>query len=60
MEYTGYKFKKINKDVWEIDDIKGNSMYLIEGNNKSLLIDTGMMPKNITPMIKKLTKKILN
>lgn len=38
----GYEIEKIDDGLWAIDDKMGCSMYLVEGKNKALLVDTGV------------------
>ena len=50
----GYEIEKIDEGLWAIDDKMGCSMYLVEGKNKALLIDTGVQEGKILPMLKSL------
>ena len=53
----GYEIEKIDEGLWAIDDKMGCSMYLVEGKNKALLVDTGVKEGEILPMLKSLTDK---
>lgn len=53
----GYEIEKIDEGLWAIDDKMGCSMYLVEGKNKALLVDTGVQEGKILPMLKSLTDK---
>lgn len=53
----GYEIEQIREGFWAIDDAKGCSFYLVEGEEKALLIDTGMQEGKILPMLKTLTNK---
>ena len=53
----GYEIEKIDEGLWAIDDKMGCSMYLVEGRNKALLVDTGVQEGKILPMLKSLTDK---
>lgn len=49
--------EKINENVTRIRDIAGTFIYLIEGSDKALLIDTGCGIGNLTEYVKTLTDK---
>jgi glyoxylase-like metal-dependent hydrolase (beta-lactamase superfamily II) len=55
-----YKSELIQKGVWRIEDYAGfpsyEDMYLIEGKDKALLIDTGMGKGDLAAFVKTLTK----
>ena len=57
MEFEGYTIEEPQAGVFAIDDEKGDSMYLIVGSEKALLIDTCLMKPDILPMLKTLTDK---
>lgn len=52
-----YKTEQLTTDVYAIDDVKKDSMYLVTGEKRSLLIDTCMMESSILPMLKNITEK---
>lgn len=59
-EHTnGYTVEEILPGLFAIDDEKADSMYLIVGTEKALLIDTCMMKNDILPMLRTLTDKPL-
>lgn len=57
MEFEGYIIEELEKGLFAIDDEKGDSMYLIIGTEKALLIDTCMMKPDIIPILRTLTAK---
>jgi len=57
MKYNGYTVEKLQPGLYAIDDEKFDSMYLIEGKEKALLIDTCVMQDDILPMLRTLTDK---
>lgn len=57
MEY--FKNISIAEGLTEIDDLCGTKMYLVEGNRKAALIDTGIGLGNIYKYVKTLTDKPL-
>jgi hydroxyacylglutathione hydrolase len=54
-----FTVKEIFPKVWVIDDHKAVNMYLIEGRDSSLLVDTGMGVADLASQVKKLTGKPL-
>lgn len=52
-----YPFKKICDGVYEISEFGAVSMYLVEGEDKTLLIDTGVGVGNLKSFVRKLTEK---
>lgn len=54
---SGYTVEEIRPSLFAIDDEKADSMYLIVGTEKALLIDTCLMEPDILPMLKTLTDK---
>jgi len=52
-----YIIEELQPGLFAIDDRKENSMYLVVGEKKALLIDTGIMEENIMPVIRSLTGK---
>lgn len=50
-------FELVRPGVWCFNDYSGASYYLIEGRDKSLLIDTGMGKSLVLPLIRKITAK---
>lgn len=57
MKFNGYTIEELQSGLFAIDDEKGDSMYLVVGSEKALLIDTCMMEPNLSPMLKMLTEK---
>ncbi len=59
MEHFGsYMPWKINEDTWVINFMGGSqNMYLLEGKEKALLIDTGWGAGNLRALVEKLTDK---
>lgn len=55
MEY--YKVFRIDEHTWRLEDIFKSYMYLLEGEQKAVLIDTGNGFPGLTAYINKLTKK---
>jgi hypothetical protein len=43
-----YSVKELTPKVWVISDHGADNMYLIEGNDKSLLVDTGLGAADLT------------
>ena len=48
--------KKIAEKVWCIDDHGGDNMYLVEGKDSALLIDTGTGVADLASFVKTLTQ----
>lgn len=48
---------KIDVGVWKIDDNAQDNMYLVEGKDKALLIDTGLGIARLSELVKTLTSK---
>jgi glyoxylase-like metal-dependent hydrolase (beta-lactamase superfamily II) len=57
MNNKDYEIEELAPGLFAIDDSKDDSMYLIEGGEKALLIDTGMVRGNIMPLLSSLTSK---
>lgn len=53
----GDTVEQIAEGVWAIDDKNEGSLYLIEGQNRAVLIDTGMAKRPVMPLIRCLTSK---
>lgn len=51
-----FKVKQVADKVWRIDDNGGDFMYLVEGDEKALLIDTGRGYADLLAYIKSITK----
>lgn len=51
--------KEVSGNVWLIDDHKAANIYLIEGTDSALLIDTGIGVADLSSLVKKLTDKPL-
>ncbi len=56
-QIMGYRVEELQNGLWAIDDEKNDSMYLIEGTQKALLIDTCMMDGPLAPLLRQLTGK---
>ena len=56
-KYALYEF---DHDVWHIVDYARTSMFLIEGRERALLVDTGMGRGNLKGFIRKITDKPLD
>ena len=56
---TWFSVKEIFPKVWLIDDHKAANIYLIEGQDSSLLVDTGTGAADLSTQVKKLTDKPL-
>ncbi len=60
---TGTKSKKwftsnqVAEKVWQIEDHGNDNMFLVEGNEKALLIDAGLGVSDLSAYIKSLTLK---
>lgn len=54
-----YQSKEISPKVWIIDDHGADNMYLVEGTDSALLIDTGLGSADLASFVKKLTSKPL-
>lgn len=52
----GFTAKKVAEGVWLIDDQRTDNFYLVEGNEKALLIDTGIGAGDLKKFIESLTK----
>ena len=56
--FGSYMSWKINEDTWIINFMNGSqNMYLLEGEDKALLIDTGWGAGNLRAHVEKLTSK---
>lgn len=54
-----YQSKEISPKVWIIDDHGSDNMYLVEGTDSALLIDTGLGSADLVSFVKKRTSKPL-
>ena len=55
-----FDIQKIRNQVWRIWDAEKNTFYLVEGEEKAAVIDTGITEgASITPMLRTLTDKPL-
>lgn len=50
-----YKVEQVKDGFYAIDDELGDSLYLIIGSQKALLVDTGMSDEDVLPLIQSLT-----
>lgn len=57
MNFDGYTVEELQPGLFAIDDKKGDSMYLVIGAQKALLIDTCAMKPDIRPMLRQITDK---
>lgn len=55
MNQSWFKVTEMAKQVWRIDDNGESSIYLIEGSNSALLIDTGWGIENLPALVAALT-----
>jgi glyoxylase-like metal-dependent hydrolase (beta-lactamase superfamily II) len=53
------KISKLEDHVWVIETTDKTTMYLIEGTDKALLIDTGTKCEELEEVVRKITKKPL-
>ena len=51
------RIERIADGLWALDEAHQGSMYLIEGDERALLIDTGMDAKPLLPVLRTLTDK---
>ena len=51
--------KEVGPKVWQISDNGDDNMYLIEGRDSSMLIDTGLGVADLASLVKKLSSKPL-
>jgi glyoxylase-like metal-dependent hydrolase (beta-lactamase superfamily II) len=56
---TWFTAKEISPKVWVISDHGADNMYLIEGNDSALLVDTGLGSADLASYVKKLTSRPL-
>ena len=54
-----FNIKELFPKVWVIDDHKAVNLYLVEGNDSALLIDTGIGAADLISQVKKLSEKPL-
>ena len=54
---TWFSAKEVFPKVWQISDHGADNMYVIEGSDSSLLIDTGLGAADLASFVKKLTLK---
>lgn len=54
---SDYRAEKIHSGFWRIVDARQCCIYLIEGEKRALVIDTGMAKEPLLPFIKTLTDK---
>jgi glyoxylase-like metal-dependent hydrolase (beta-lactamase superfamily II) len=54
---TWFSAKEVFPKVWQISDHGADNMYVIEGSDSSLLIDTGVGAADLASFVKKLTLK---
>jgi glyoxylase-like metal-dependent hydrolase (beta-lactamase superfamily II) len=52
-----YEIEELRTGLFAIDDAKENSMYLIVGDRKALLVDSGMVTGKLRPLLQTLTDK---
>jgi len=56
---TWFSSKEISPKVWVISDHGSDNMYLIEGTDSALLVDTGLGSADLATYVKKMTTKPL-
>ena len=54
-QHPWFKVKKINEKVWHIADGDSDNIYLIEGRDSALLIDTGIGAADLNLFLKSIT-----
>lgn len=54
---SAYKAEKIHSGFWQIVDSKQCCIYLIEGTERAVVIDTGMCEEPLLPYVRTLTDK---
>ncbi len=54
-QYGDYRIEEIKKGVYALDTCAFESLYLLVGEKKAVLIDTGMRKQNLMPVLRKLT-----
>ena len=54
-----FTVKDVGSKVWQISDHGSDNMYVVEGRDSSLLIDTGLGVADLASYVKKLTSKPL-
>ena len=59
IETTWLQVKEVGDKVWQISDNGDDNMYLVEGRDSAMLIDTGRGMADLTAVIKQLTKNPL-
>jgi hydroxyacylglutathione hydrolase len=59
IETTWLKVKEVADKVWQISDNGDDNMYLVEGRDSAMLIDTGLGVADLTSVVNQLTKKPL-
>ena len=58
-EVTWFTAESVADGVWRIDDHGGDNMYLVEGTDQALLIDTGLGICDLAAFVQSLTDKPL-
>lgn len=48
-----YEIEELSPGIYAIDDDRGESMYLVCGEKRALMIDTGSAPQPLTPLIRR-------
>jgi hydroxyacylglutathione hydrolase len=54
-----FTVKEVTSKVWAIDDHKAVNIYLVEGSDSAMVIDTGMGVSDLLAQVRKLTSKPL-
>ena len=57
MENSFYKWKQLGAGVFHIQDLFSDYMYLVAGEEKATLIDTGMGFPGLRQLVERLTDK---
>lgn len=54
-----FTVKEVSPKIWVISDHGADNMYLVEGNDSALLVDTGLGAADLVACVKKITSKPL-
>lgn len=54
-----FTVKEVGKKVWQIDDHKAANIYVVEGTDSTLVIDTGIGAADLASAVRKLSSKPL-
>ena len=59
LEAQWFRVTEVAEKVWLIDDHQAANIYLVEGSDSALIIDTGLGVADLVSTVKKLTGKPL-